>query len=237
MKFVLHKSEHRGHDNKEAMESFQSFSYSSYYDPDKMNFGVIRVLNDDTIQPGKGTGSHPHDNMEIISIPLSGDLEHKDSMGTKAVIKEGDIQVMSAGTGIFHSEYNANKDKEVKFLQIWLFPNKHNVQPRYDQIAIKELEQPNKFSQILSPHQDDQGVWIHQNAWFNIGSFETGASDTYTLHESANGVYAFILEGEVNINRQDLDRRDGFGVWETNQVELKATSEARVLLMEVPMES
>ena len=232
---VLHKADTRGDANHGWLHSRHSFSFANYYNPERMGFGTLRVLNDDEVAPAMGFGKHPHDNMEIISIPLEGDLEHKDSMGTKAVIKEGDIQVMSAGTGIFHSEYNANKEKEVKFLQIWIFPNKRSVKPRYDQIAIKDLEVKNKFSQILSPNQHDQGVWIHQNAWFNIGNFETGAGDTYTLNDTKNGVYAFVLEGNVTINGQELNRRDGYGLWDLEKVELKALTKARVLLMEVPM--
>jgi redox-sensitive bicupin YhaK (pirin superfamily) len=200
-----------------------------------MNFGVLRVLNDDVVSAGRGFGTHPHDNMEIISIPLAGDLEHKDSMGTTSVIKAGDIQVMSAGTGVYHSEYNQSKNDEVRFLQIWVFPNKKNVKPRYDQISLQAIEKNNAFYQILSPNKDDQGVWVHQDAWFNMGKFEQGSKDTYKLNKSTNGVYAFVLEGEVSIGGQQLNKRDGFGVWNTNQIEVEATKDAKVLLMEVPM--
>ena len=170
MNSVIHKAETRGHANHGWLNSHHSFSFANYYNPERMNFGVLRVLNDDQVQKGQGFGTHPHDNMEIISIPLEGDLEHKDSMGNTTVIKEGEIQVMSAGTGIQHSEYNKNLDKDVKFLQIWIFPNQKNVTPRYDQISITELAEDNKFYQILSPNKDDQGVWIHQDAWFNMGN-------------------------------------------------------------------
>jgi redox-sensitive bicupin YhaK (pirin superfamily) len=173
--------------------------------------------------------------MEIISIPLEGDLEHKDSMGNVAVIKEGDLQVMSAGTGITHSEYNKNKDKEVKFLQIWLFPNKRNVTPRYDQISIRDIETKNEFYQVLSPSADDQGVWIHQDAWFSIGKFEKEISTSYTLNKQGNGMYFFVLEGEIEAEGQKLSKRDGFGIWDTNKVDVKSLTNSRVLLMEVPM--
>jgi hypothetical protein len=200
-----------------------------------MNFGVLRVLNDDRVQAGMGFGTHPHDNMEIISIPLEGDLEHKDSMGNITVIKEGDVQIMSAGTGVTHSEYNKNKDKEVKFLQIWVFPKTKNTTPRYDQISIKDIEKENEFYQVLSPNKEDQGVWLHQDAWFHIGKFTKGSSNEYTIKKEGNGVYAFILEGEVEINNEKLSTRDGFGIWDTESFKVKASENARVLLMEVPM--
>lgn len=173
--------------------------------------------------------------MEIISIPLEGDLEHKDSMGTTAVIKNGDVQVMSAGSGITHSEYNKNKDKAVKFLQIWLFPNKKNVTPRYDQITLKESDRHNKIQQIISPNPDDAGVWIHQNAWFHLGKFDKGVSSDYTIKAKDNGVYAFILKGDVTINGQKLNNRDGFGIWNTDKITISADSDAEFLLMDVPM--
>ncbi len=237
MKSVLHKANSRGHANHGWLDSHHSFSFASYYNPDRMNFGVLRVLNDDRVAPGKGFGRHPHDNMEIISIPLEGDLEHKDSMGNTAIIKEGDVQVMSAGTGIYHSEYNKNTDKEVKFLQIWLFPKKRQVEPRYDQIPIKDLARKNEFYQVLSPNPEDQGVWIHQDAWFHVGDFDEGKEAEYCLKTSDNGVYIFVLEGEVEVEGQKLEKRDGFGVWETDKINLKSVTNSRVLLMEVPMQA
>jgi redox-sensitive bicupin YhaK (pirin superfamily) len=156
-------------------------------------------------------------------------------MGNTAVIREGDVQVMSAGTGVFHSEYNKNTDKEVKFLQIWVFPNKKNLEPRYDQISLRDIEKDNTFYQVLSPNKYEQGVWINQNAWFHLGKFEAGKSETYTLKSKENGVYAFILEGEVEIESQKLGKRDGFGIWETSEIDVKSISDSRILLMEVPM--
>lgn len=233
---VLHKAETRGLANHGWLNSHHTFSFANYYNPERMHFGVLRVLNDDTVQAGMGFGTHPHDNMEIISIPLEGDLEHKDSMGNVAVIKNGDIQVMSAGTGITHSEYNKNRDKLVKFLQIWVFPNKRNVTPRYDQITLKFNDRHNKLQQILSPNQDDEGVWIHQNAWFHLGSFDKDFATEYTLKDNKNGVYAFIISGDVTINDQVLNARDGLGVWDIDKLSIKANSQgAEVLLMEVPM--
>ena len=235
MKTILHKSETRGHANHGWLDSHHTFSFANYYNPERMHFGVLRVLNDDRVAPGKGFGMHPHDNMEIISIPLEGDLEHKDNMGNKTVIKEGDIQVMSAGTGVFHSEYNKNSDREVKFLQIWVFPNAKNLTPRYDQMSIREVEKENTFYQILSPDKNDQGVWIHQNAWFHLGKFEVGKSETYHLKDINNGVYAFVLEGEVEIEGQKLNKRDGLGIWDATEFQLKSTENSQILLMEIPM--
>lgn len=232
---VLHRADTRGDANHGWLRSKHTFSFASYRNPDRMHFGALRVLNDDIVAPGMGFGTHPHDNMEIISIPLEGDLEHKDSMGNVAVIREGEVQVMSAGTGITHSEYNKNKDKAVKFLQIWLFPNKRNVPPRYDQISIRELEKKNTFYQVLSPNPEDQGVWIHQDAWFHLGKFEQGARTTYHVKKEGNGIYFFVLEGEVEVEGQPLSSRDGFGIWNTREAIISSLTDSRVLLMEVPM--
>ena len=235
MNTVIHKAETRGNANHGWLNSNHTFSFANYHNPERMNFGVLRVLNDDRVQAGMGFGTHPHDNMEIISIPLEGDLEHKDSIGNVAVIKEGDVQVLSAGTGITHSEYNKNKDKEVKFLQIWVFPKEKNVSPRYDQISIRDIEKENKFYQVLSPSKEDQGVWINQDAWFNLGKFSKGSRDQYKIQKPGNVVYVFVLEGDVEINGEQLSLRDGMGIWDAESINLMANSDARVLLMDVPM--
>ncbi len=232
---ILHKSESRGDANHGWLHSKHTFSFANYYNPERMHFGVLRVLNDDTVAAGMGFGTHPHDNMEIISIPLEGDLEHKDSMGNTTVIKNGDIQVMSAGTGIQHSEYNKNKDKAVKFLQIWVFPNKRNVTPRYDQITLKLEDRHNKLQQILSPNADDEGVWIHQNAWFHLGNFDKGIATDYTIKGKGNGVYIFNLTGTLEVNGQLVETRDGFGIWDTDKINIKANTDSEFLIMEVPM--
>ncbi len=236
MKTVLHKSNTRGQANHGWLQSRHTFSFANYRNPERVHFGALRVLNDDIVAPGKGFGKHPHDNMEIISIPLEGDLEHRDSIGNTAVIKEGDVQVMSAGTGVYHSEFNKNRDQNVKFLQIWLFPNRRNVEPRYDQISLDKTKMKNQFHQVLSPDPNDEGVWLHQNAWFHIGDLDGGTSLTYDLKATGNGVYAFILDGEVSIEGQALEHRDGFGVWDADSIQIKASQQARVLLMEVPMQ-
>ena len=232
---VLHKANTRGIADLGWLNSYHTFSFSHYYDPNRMNFGMLRVLNDDTVAAGMGFGTHPHQNMEIISIPLEGDLEHQDSMGNKTVIRNGDIQVMSAGTGIQHSEYNKNKDSQVKFLQIWVIPNQQNVTPRYDQITLNPADRKNKLQQILSPNPEDEGVWIHQDAWFHLGQFDQGFSTTYTIKKKGNGVYAFVLKGNLIINGQELNTRDGFGLWNIDTIEIKASSDAEILLMEVPV--
>ncbi len=232
---VLHKSDSRGIADHGWLKSRHSFSFANYYNPERMHFGVLRVLNDDYVEAGMGFGTHPHDNMEIISIPLEGDLEHKDSMGNTTVIKNGDIQVMSAGTGIQHSEFNKNKEKPVKFLQIWLFPNKRNVTPRYDQLALVKEERLNKFQQILSPNPTDDGVWIHQDAWFHITQLEKGKELEYKLKKSGNGIYTFVLSGEIQVDTTKLSSRDALGVWDTNELNYAAISDAEILVMEVPM--
>lgn len=232
---VLHKADTRGVANHGWLNSRHTFSFANYYNADRMHFGVLRVLNDDQVAAGMGFGTHPHDNMEIISIPLEGDLEHKDSMGNVAVIRHGDVQVLSAGTGITHSEYNKNKDQQVKFLQIWVFPNKRNVTPRYDQLTLKLEERKNKLQQILSPNPDDAGVWIHQDAWFHLGQFDKDFSTEYQIKKAGNGVYAFVLSGDVTINGQALNARDGLGIWDTDKLDIKADSHAELLLMDVPM--
>lgn len=233
-KTILHKAETRGYADHGWLKSWHTFSFANYYNPERMNFGALRVLNDDTIEAGMGFGTHPHDNMEIISIPLEGDLEHRDSMGNVAVIRHGDIQVMSAGTGITHSEYNGNKDRRGKFLQIWVFPNKRNVTPRYDQITLNLADRHNKLQQIVSPNADDAGVWIHQNAWFHLGNLDEGFNTEYKIRAKGNGVYTFVLKGDITIQNQPLNTRDGFGIWDAEILSISANSDSEILLMEVP---
>ncbi|WP_321425834.1 pirin family protein [uncultured Bacteroides sp.] len=236
MKTILHKSETRGHANHGWLDTHHTFSFANYYNPQRVHFGMLRVLNDDQIAPGEGFGKHPHDNMEIITIPLYGELEHKDSMGNHGVITTGEIQVMSAGTGIFHSEFNKNKDKEVGLLQIWVLPNKKNVTPRYDQITLTDIQKPDEFYQILSPNSEDQGVWIYQNAWFHLGDLSEGWKGTYQLKDKKNGVYFFVIEGKVTVAGQELNRRDGLGVSEAESIEITTSAKTKLLVMEVPMQ-
>nr|WP_315219407.1 pirin family protein [uncultured Flavobacterium sp.] len=232
---VVHKAATRGNANHGWLNAYHSFSFASWYNPERIQFGALRVLNDDTISGGMGFGTHPHDNMEIITIPLEGDLAHKDNMGNTEIIKNGDIQVMSAGTGVQHSEFNPNADQQTKLLQIWLFPNKRNVTPRYQQITLDVADRHNKFSQILSPNADDEGVWIHQDAWFNMGNFDAGLTSEYKIKKEGNGVYAFVLKGNVTINGQELNTRDAIGISETDVLNIKANTDAELLLMDIPM--
>ncbi len=234
---VLHRSESRGHANHGWLDSHHTFSFANYYDPERVHFGALRVLNDDQVDPGMGFGTHPHDNMEIISIPLEGDLEHRDSMGNVAVIRHGDVQVMSAGTGIRHSEYNKSKDSLVKFLQIWVFPNRQNVEPRYDQITLNPEDRHNKFQQIVSPNPQDAGVWIHQGARFFLSKFVKGHTSEYRIKKKGNGLYAFVLSGSITVEGQKLSARDGMGIWDFEKTTIISDSQdAEILFMEVPME-
>jgi quercetin 2,3-dioxygenase len=236
MKTVFHPSSKRGKASHGWLNSRHSFSFANYHDSSKMNFGLLRVLNDDVVSGGKGFGQHPHENMEIISIPLSGDLKHEDSMGNKTVIREGEIQVMSAGTGVFHSEYNANKEQAVEFLQIWIFPRSQDIPPRYDQTELNDLHLANKLHQVLSPNPSDQGVWIHQDAWFHIGTFDEGIETVYPIKKEGNGIYAFVLEGSFDINGQRLEKRDALGIWETLELSIRSLDlNSRLLLIDVPM--
>lgn len=237
MKTVLHTSDSRGHADHGWLNARHSFSFAGWFHPERIQFGALRVLNDDIIQGGMGFGTHPHDNMEIVTIPLKGDLEHKDSMGNSAVIREGDIQVMSAGTGVYHSEYNKNADKEINLFQLWIFPNQRDVAPRYDQTPIRTFHQKNAFFQILSPRADDQGVWIHQNAWMHMLDADAQTTHNYGLKAPENGVYVMVIEGEIALGDQVLKRRDAIGVWDTETFELKVLQDAQVLLVDVPMNS
>jgi redox-sensitive bicupin YhaK (pirin superfamily) len=235
MKTIYHSAETRGNANHGWLKANHSFSFAQYYDPERMNFGALRVLNDDTIAPGKGFGTHPHDNMEIITIPLKGDLEHKDSMGNVGAINEGEIQVMSAGTGVYHSEYNKNKDKPINLLQLWVIPKTRNVKPRYDQKSLREYKKTNAFYQILSPNQDDGGMWIHQDAWFHMGEFNQATETEYIIKKQGNGIYIFVIEGAFKVGDQQLNQRDALGVWEVKKISFVADPNSKVLLVEVPM--
>ena len=232
---ILHTADSRDKSDHGWLKSYHTFSFGGNYNPERIQFGALRVLNDDWVNGGMGFGEHPHDNMEIISIPLNGALQHEDSMDNVAVIEAGEIQVMSAGTGIYHKEFNKNKDVPAEFLQIWLFPNKRNVTPRYQQKRYSEDLLPNQFNQILSPDSEDSGVWIYQDAWFSIGQFDQQKSLTYNMKENTNGLYIFMLTGSAEINGQSLNQRDGFGIWDTDNVSITASAGSRLLLMEVPM--
>lgn len=235
MKTIFHKADSRGHANHGWLKTYHTFSFAGYCDYDRNNFGALRVLNDDIVEGGMGFGAHPHNNMEIISIPLKGALQHEDNMGNKGIIEEGEIQVMSAGTGIVHSEMNASPDESVNFLQIWLFPKEQNTPPRYDQKKIESSGRHNAFQQIVSPHADDVGVQIGQDAWFHLADFDNSFSKEYILKKQGNGVYIFVREGKIKVQDQNLERRDGLGVSETTSIPITALEDSQILLMEVPM--
>ncbi len=234
MKTVLHRAETRGSANFGWLDSKHTFSFGRYYNPERLNFGALRVLNDDIVTGGAGFGTHPHDNMEIVSIPLRGDLKHEDSTGRGEIIKTGDVQIMSAGSGLQHSEFNPNKDKEVNFLQIWVLPKEHNITPRYDQKSFDVTERKNSIQTVVSP-TDDKAVWINQDAYFSLSDLSQGTSIEYKMNLSGNGVYVFVLEGEATVGESSLNRRDGLGVWDTEQVNITASADAQLLFVEVPM--
>ena len=235
MKTIYHAADSRGDANHGWLKSKHTFSFANYHDPERMGFGALRVINDDFVIGGQGFGKHSHRDMEIISIPLSGKLGHGDNIGNNGIIETGEIQVMSAGTGITHSEMNGDDKEEVKFLQIWVIPNKMNVEPRYQQVRMDDILKPNEFNQVLSPNADDAGVWIHQDAWFSMGDFDQGVTQTYQLKDPNNGVYIFVISGKVVVNGNTLDTRDGLGVWDTKNFTMDVIDDAKVLLMEVPM--
>lgn len=234
MKTILHAADRRGHVSFGWLNSHHSFSFGNYYDPAKTHFGMLRVLNDDVITGGSGFGTHPHDNMEIVSIPLYGAIEHKDSTGTNEVINQNDVQIMSAGTGIKHSEYNHFKDQETNFLQIWVIPKKRNITPRYDQKTFMPEERINQLQTVVAP-DDDEAVWINQDAWFSLGNFKSGFSATYNIRKESNGVYVFVIDGNVTVNGQSLFKRDAFGIWDTKALDITAHTDAEILLIDVPM--
>ena len=235
MKTIYHAADSRGDANHGWLKSKHTFSFANYHNPERMGFGALRVINDDFVIGGQGFGKHSHRDMEIISIPLSGKLGHGDNIGNHGTIETGEIQVMSAGTGITHSEMNGDDTEAVKFLQIWVIPNKMNVEPRYQQIRMDDILKPNEFNQVLSPNADDAGVWIHQDAWFSMGDFDKGITQTYELKNPNNGVYIFVISGKVVVNGNTLDTRDGLGVWDTKNFAMDVIEDAKVLLMEVPM--
>jgi redox-sensitive bicupin YhaK (pirin superfamily) len=235
MKAVLHPSQTRGHADRGWLKAYHTFSFADYYDPARVHFGALRVLNDDTIAGGHGFPAHPHDNMEIITIPLAGVLEHRDSMGNAGVIRKGEVQVMSAGTGVTHSEANADASGVLQLLQIWLFPKNKNVAPRYQQIALPDENAKNNWQQIVSPNEDDAGAWIHQNAWFHLGRFDAGSETEYQLKNDAHGLYVFVIEGEVEIEGQTLSRRDGLAITQADSVAVRVIADSEILLMEVPL--
>ena len=236
MKKVIHKAEERGFADHGWLKAAHSFSFASYYNPAKSHFGLLRVLNDDIVAPGMGFGTHGHDNMEIVTIPLRGALAHKDSLGSTGTIEYGEVQMMSAGSGIQHSEFNASATDEVNLLQIWVFPKQRNIEPRYDQKRFNPEKGLNSFQVLISPEKSEEAMWINQNAYFSLGDFESGKTLTYDIKKEGNGAYVFIIEGDAEIAGESLERRDAIGVFDTEKFDLKVKSKAKILVIDVPMQ-
>lgn len=235
MNKIIYPANERGHADHGWLNTYHSFSFANYYNPDRLSFGKLRVLNDDTVAPGKGFGMHPHKNMEIITIPLSGALEHKDSMDNTGIIKSGEIQIMSAGKGIYHSEFNHSKDEAVELLQIWVIPDRKDVEPRYDQISWDKSKTINTIYTVISPGKSGEGSWIYQDAWFSLAVIQKNFSVKYTLNKTSNGLYLFVIDGDIETAGERLGKRDAIGLRGIDGTELKAKQESTVLLMEVPM--
>lgn len=234
MENILHQSHTRGHANHGWLDSHHTFSFAGYFNPERVHFGAIRVFNDDVVIGGTGFGTHPHANMEIVSIPLSGALEHKDSTGRHKIIKTGEVQIMSAGTGIEHSEYNASKEDEVNFLQIWILPEKRNIEPRYEQREFSLSENKNELVNVVSP-DNPKALWINQNAWFYLGEIETGKELGHKINQDGNGIYLFVIEGEIEVVGKKLQKRDGMGITGAEELSIKAGKETKLLVIETTM--
>ena len=234
MKSILHQADTRGFADHGWLNSHHTFTFGSYHHPDRMGFGLLRVINDDVVQPEMGFGTHPHDNMEIISIPLLGELRHQDSMGNTQHIHTGEVQIMSAGVGLTHSEYNASSSDAVNFLQIWVLPKELNIEPRYDQKVFRPEDRCNQWQLVVAPDAED-AVWINQAAWFSLGDYTKGTIGCYKLRQSGHGIYLFVIEGAVTVSGQTLERRDGLGISGTEQLEFEASEDCELLIMEVPL--
>lgn len=235
MKTIIHRGNTRGFADHEWLQSWHTFSFAGYYNPDRIHFGALRVFNDDTVKGGMGFGAHPHDNMEIVSIPLSGALEHKDNTGRHKVINQHDVQIMSAGTGIQHSEFNASKKDPVKFLQIWLFPKEKDIAPRYDQKTFDPAGRRNRLQTVVAPDKSEDTLQINQDAWFSLGMFEKDQSITYAPKLKGNGAYLFVLNGTVKVGDEILETRDAIGVTAYDQLDITMLGDSEFLLIDVPM--
>lgn len=236
MTAILHRADSRGLADHGWLVSRHTFSFANYYNPERMRFGLLRVINDDIVKPAMGFGTHPHENMEIVSIPLSGSLRHQDSMGNKHIITTGEVQIMSAGSGLTHSEYNNSAQDDVNFLQIWVFPKEKNIEPRYGQQLFGRQDRQNRFQTLISPDQDGEAIWINQDAWFSLAALDEGTAVTYHRQRSDNGLYFFVIDGQLEIAGHQLGRRDGLGLSAKDQVQIKALSQAEVLCIDVPLQ-
>jgi redox-sensitive bicupin YhaK (pirin superfamily) len=235
MQKVIHRAETRGHFDHGWLNTYHSFSFADYYNPDRIQFGLLRVLNDDIVQPGMGFGTHPHNNMEIITIPLEGQLEHRDSMGNGSVIEAGEVQVMTAGSGITHSEFNPSQEEVVNLLQIWVFPRERNLTPRYDQKRFDTSKMKNRWLTVVTPDGADESLLIHQDAWFSLAETGAGREMNYRLHSDNSGVYLFVIDGEVEVDGDTLKSRDGMGMYDVPEFAVESQQPAKFLVMEIPM--
>lgn len=233
-RYILHKADTRGIANHGWLMSRHTFSFANYYNPDRVNFGMLRVLNDDIVKPAMGFGTHPHSNMEIVSIPLSGALAHKDSTGSEKVIESGEVQIMSAGKGLYHSEYNYSKTEDVNFLQIWVMPKEKNIEPRYDQKHFDPEKNPNELITTVAP-DDGMALWINQDAWFSLGYYDKATSFTYDMRAAGNGAYVFIIDGKATVDKESLTKRDGLGIYDTQSFKVSVEQGAKILIMDIPM--
>ncbi len=235
MNIRLFPASQRGHANHGWLDTYHSFSFADWYDPEMIHFGALRVLNDDTIDSGEGFGMHPHENMEIVTIPLQGALEHKDSTGTHGIINTGDVQIMSAGSGIRHSEFNPSQKEPSSLLQIWVFPKVRNIDPRYDQKYFDPSARKNKWQLLVSPDKESGGLWINQNAVFSRVTLDVNEQITYNNYFPGNGVYLFVIDGSVEVNGQVLNAKDALGISDSHSFNMKANGKADVLAIEIPM--
>lgn len=234
-KKIIHKADSRGHFDYGWLKTYHTFSFSNYYDPKRVNFGMLRVLNDDEIEGGQGFGTHPHNDMEIVTVPLEGAVAHKDSTGGEGVIYPDEIQIMSAGTGVLHSEFNHINDGTTKLLQLWIFPDKKGHEPRYDQKFFDSEERKNKLQFIVTPEKKEGNLWLNQDAYLSLIDLDINNSVEYKIHTKGNGIYVFLIEGKISVDDEILSRRDGVGVWEVNEFSVKATEDSKILFIEVPM--
>ncbi len=235
MKKTIHRADSRGLADHGWLKSRHTFSFANYHNPERVRFGLLRVLNDDIVEPGEGFGTHPHDNMEIISIPLKGALAHKDSEGNEHVINTGDVQIMSAGSGLYHSEYNASKKDPVNFLQIWVFPKERDIKPRYDQKTFSEKERENKLQLVVSPEKNGNALWINQDAYFSLSDLSAGKSVNYSIKHNGNALYLFVLKGNIKTAGEELSQRDAIGIEDIKDIEISAKTDSEILLIEVPL--
>jgi hypothetical protein len=235
MKTTLHKADSRGYVDHGWLKTYHTFSFASYYEPSRDRFGLLRVLNDDIIEGGMGFGTHPHDNMEIVTIPLEGTLAHKDSMGTKQTLKPGEIQIMSAGSGLTHSEFNNSETERINLLQIWVFPKERDIEPRYDQKVFDTSERKNKFQTVVSPEKENGAMWINQDAYFSLVDIDKGKELDYKIKHKGNGAYVFVIDGSIKTTDEILNRRDALGVEDIENIKISALENSKILLIDVPM--